>query len=265
MTCCSCNNGSARTNPVNPAAAQVTTRTLQNPVEKEKIIVLPIAFHIPTQFIQLKDGKLLNMWLTCSDIAVIFHEVNTIWRAANIRFAFNGCILNDRNPTQTQLEALGILEKSDRKIEEEYEELNQERKAAIRDLSVGMPDQVPNSFNAFFVPFMGSTRQGNAVGGETTICCGVWSDKPSRGRLPPEKRPLTEAGAFVIGSIGRTVAHELGHCLGLGHNDPPAAKPNIMGNPEGYAFTPAQIRVARETAIERSISLKNGRSSKQGS
>lgn len=208
-------------------------------------IRLPLAFHIPKSFVQYKGNKPLPMWLSCADTAILFYEINRIWKPVGIRFTFHGCYISSNKPTKQQEKALHVLEESNREMEEESPELNNRRKSAIKILSEQMPTNIPTAFNAHFVPYMGETRQGNAVGGHTTVCCGVWTDKPSRGVWPPQKTLLSEPHQFYeIGSLGRTLAHELGHCLGLQHNDNGFKSPNIMNNPDGYGFTREQIDTA---------------------
>lgn len=45
----------------------------------------------------------------------------------------------------------------------------------------------------------------------------MWTDKPSRGRKPPQQVKLLEPQPFAVGSLSRTIAHELGHIVGLRH------------------------------------------------
>ena len=192
----------------------------------------------------------MNMWLKCSHIETLLFEINRIWNSTGIQFINKGCGVYNTPPSENQSDALAILEGSIRSLEEEDIELNIQRKEAIKTVSARLGIQHPRAINIFFVPFMGSTRQGNAMGGKTNVCVGVWTDKPSRGQALPQKTKLYEPGPFNIGSLGRTIAHEIGHCLDLNHNDSPLRTPNIMGNPDGYGFEGFQIIRARARAKE---------------
>lgn len=213
---------------------------------------LPLVFHVLLKFDQMKDGKELSMWLTSDDVRVITSEVNRIWQQANIEFEVKRINLYKENPTEEQSTALSVLENADREAEGENPELDELRKAAISTLSEEQGISDPSALNAFFVPYMGKTRQGNAVGGNTTICCGVWSDKHTRGRLIEKMLLVESADPVIRGSIGRTVAHELGHCLGLRHiRSPVPPLPSLMGSgPLGYNLQDVEIRQARRRALE---------------
>ena len=80
---------------------------------------------------------------------------------------------------------------------------------------------------------------------------GVWTDKPSGGRQPPVKALLVEPEPMRVGSLARTIAHELGHNLGLAHpdKDEAGAVGRLMGGgKQGYGLTAAEIAIARATA-----------------
>ena len=88
------------------------------------------------------------------------------------------------------------------------------------------------------------------MGGRQAVI-GVWTDKPSHGKNPPVKTLLIEPEPMKVGSLARTIAHELGHNLGLAH--PPKGEPSPVGRlmgggKQGYALMPAEITKARQTA-----------------
>ena len=62
---------------------------------------------------------------------------------------------------------------------------------------------------------------------------------------------LIEPEPMKVGSLARTIAHELGHNLGLSHPDRSEISPvgRLMGGAkQGYALTPEEIAKARAVA-----------------
>jgi hypothetical protein len=85
---------------------------------------------------------------------------------------------------------------------------------------------------------------------------GQWTDKPSRGKRPPEKCLLVERGDFKQGSFSRTAAHELGHILGLKHPDAPPLHRLMGGGNPGNELTDEEKALARKTAAALSAGPK---------
>lgn len=109
----------------------------------------------------------------------------------------------------------------------------------------------PTAHNIYLLPFIGSTYQGYARLGGNHIVVGVWTDKFSKGTKPPVKTLLMEPEPIKAGSLARTIAHELGHNLGLNH--PPKKEGGTTGRlmggkVQGYTLTPEEITKARTIA-----------------
>ena len=68
------------------------------------------------------------------------------------------------------------------------------------------------------------------------------------GRLPSIQRASTESPQrCVAGSLGRTIAHELGHVLSLQHNQ----CTNCLMDGCGYTITSSQVSASRAEARNR--------------
>lgn len=218
-------------------------------------IEVPISFHIQRNFFITKDGIEMDVWITPRQIIdILLPEVNRIWAPAYIIFKLNSIEVHDEDPTETELDALEVLRNADREREEQFPSLNAVRKTAIKTLSLHSPNVIPGVMNAFFLPYMGKTRQGNATDGVSTMAMGVWSDKFT---FDPTKVLLTEnPNAFVRGSLARTTAHELGHCFKLRH--PKDANPDLLMGVRGYTLTENEIKTARSVSPHRTPQSRSG-------
>lgn len=208
-------------------------------------IEVPVIFHFLREVYMQKST--VNMWvyLMKSDIEEqILPEVNRIWKQANIVFLPLNIESDNQSLTAQQKQDAAIIEFSNGRDEPD-------RQPAIKRLVKGFEIEDKRGINVYFIPFMGSTNQGITQEMTSThpfITCGCWTDKPSHGKRPPVKTLMVEPEPFVVGSLGRTIAHELGHALSLLHPTT-SSTPRLMGGPiSGYGLTKEEITQARNRA-----------------
>ena len=214
----------------------------------DEILTLPIRFHIAKDVTMNVKGQEMDMWVTPDEIEkTVLPEVNRIWAQADIRFTIERCQAEPLLPVESRDEALRYVEKFKRG--DEATEGN--KRVESIDQLFDPKERHPTVLNVYLFPFIGSTYQGYARLGGTHAVCSAWTDKPFGGKKPPVKTLLVEAEPMKVGSLARTIAHELGHNLGLVHppKDEPDPTPRLMGGrKQGYGLTPEEIATARQTA-----------------
>ena len=218
--------------------------------EADATIVVPVRFHIVLDLPMKKDHLEMMSWVTKNDIEnSILPEVNRIWRPAGISFVVES-ILNSR--------ALSVANQAqliDGIVNSHRDSRGKSDPKRIKKLNKLIDWTYHNSkiINVYLVPYLGEKSQGNAKPKRKRIFVGQWSDKASKGRKPPEKFQLTEPLPFKTGSISRTIAHEIGHVLGLKHpaRATQSAFDLLMGGKRaGYSLTQKEIEFARKKAAK---------------
>ena len=225
------------------------------PSSDTSIIRLPIRFHMIRTALN-KGPVTMDMWFSPQDIhQTLLPEINRIWEPAGIEWYAEQVVDQEPEERADLHDTLQEISRANR--------TTKNRTHLIKSL-VTPKYRHPVFHNVYFVPFVGSTTQGFATfGGPVSILnpdggnqcfVGVWTDKPSGGKKPPQKFPLIEKGSFRIGSIARTVSHELGHNLLLSHPERSTQTQfhRLMGGKKhGYRLIDSEIVRARKTATGR--------------
>jgi hypothetical protein len=229
-------------------AASVRAALAKPRAPDNALLTLPIRFHLTQGATMTVKGQAMEVWVKPDDLTgPVLAEINRIWKPANIQFTIE----------RAQVEPLLKPKKFDELIKniEDSKRGDEEQNGSLRTASIAKlldPAQLhPSAHNVYLLPYIGSTYQGYAQLGGTHAVVGVWTDKFSRGEKPPVKTLLVEPSPMKVGSLARTIAHELGHNLGLVHPDKAERSPigRLMGGRnQGYELIPAEIATARETA-----------------
>jgi len=215
---------------------------------KDPVIDVPLRFHIIDSDDVEKNGKKLFCRVTEQDIqAIVLPEINRIWRVANIQFHSESVFRTDfanppnkqnliKNIVNAQRDAMG---KSDAK---RIKKLNQ---------LIDWKNHHTTAINIYLVPYLGEKSQGNAKAKMNRVFVTQWTDKMIARGEPPIQFALVEPLPFKQGSLSRTIAHEVGHILGLKHPDKSLQTEFglLMGGKKaGYSLTSEEITKARQRA-----------------
>lgn len=174
---------------------------------------VPVRFHLVADLPMTKAGVMMEPWLEAAQIVhTVLPEVNRIWSPARIEWTLAGVDVVAA-AAERRSEVVSFVVGSRRDAEGHGDPERIRRLVSLLPTSREAPGEV----NVYVVPYLGGTSQGNATPRQRRVLVGQWTDKPSGGRRPPERCLLVEPGEFRRGSLSRTVAHELGHVLGLAH------------------------------------------------
>ena len=210
-------------------------------------ITVPVRVHIVRDLVMPKEGLEMQSWVTEQQVRdVIVPEVNRIWRAADVAFRIDAVATAATRRPPDYRERIHAVVTSRRDADGESDPERIRHLGAL----IAFAPVVAGTVDVYLVPYLGEASQGNAKRSVRRVFVAQWTDKASKGRGLPEQFQLTERGAFVRGSLSRTVAHELGHVLGLRHPDKRDAVAGLLmgGRMPGEALTAEEVAKARRKA-----------------
>ena len=223
----------------------------------EANINLELRVHIITNLKMKKERLEMECWLTEKDFdKVVLPELNKIWAPANISFTKGPLTYSPALEADDKEQLISNIVNAKRNSSGKSDPLRME---SLRKL-IDWKQHDNKVINIYFVPYLGETFQGVASTSRRgkivrrSAFVGVYTDKPSGAKKKPQKFTLMERKQrFKIGSISRTLAHEVGHLLGLSHPDPKTQKKYglVMGGKKpGYEFTQEEMVLARKNAVK---------------
>jgi hypothetical protein len=236
-------------NPISAVATLVAALLLASVAvaHAEPVITVPVRVHIVRDLVMPKDGLAMQSWVTEQQVRdVIVPEVNRIWRAADVAFRLDAvAAVPTRHPSDRR-ERIEAVVTARRDAEGESDP---ERIGHLGELIAFAPGAA-GTVDVYLVPYLGEASQGNTKRSLRRVFVAQWTDKGSKGRRAPQRFQLTEPGAFDRGSLSRTVAHELGHVLGLRHPDKRDAVAGLLmgGRRPGESLTAEEVAKARRRA-----------------
>lgn len=218
------------------------------PVHADSTLTVPLRFHIVTGLVMGKSGVSMHSDIDPTDIEqIVLPEINRIWQPAGIVFSLDRVLRTPALNPPDRAPRIEYIVQATRDAEGHSDS------ARLEQLN-GLVDWRAHSrvaINIYLVPYLGTASQGNASPKQLRVFAGLWTDKPSRGRQPPQPVALVEPLPFREGSLARTVAHEVGHILGLKHPDRSTqARFGLLmgGRQAGYDLTDADMHTARRQA-----------------
>lgn len=211
-------------------------------------ITVPLKIYIVENLdISVKQRPLTN-WVSRNELTYqVLPEINRIWAQANLQFSIASIeSLNINVATNTSAH----IEKISGATRNAAGKSDPERIKAL-DAIVSPAATQPGTIAVYVVPFLGENSQGNAKRKKRRIYITQWTNKNQSKNLPPRRFELIEKGDYSKGSFSRTLAHELGHILGLKHPDKDQQrefKRLMGGKKKGYRLINPEIRKARQAA-----------------
>jgi len=230
---------------------------------------LNVTVHLVPNFNVTRLGQNLDSWVSERDFVGVFQDMNEIYRSTGIQWQgqvkTHTCVglgtctsrpVETSSGTFTPSCAKQVLAQTDYRA-------SRSNAILVRNAVYSQLDPAGmniHEFHAWMLPYNGQTSQGRAnreQGWGNALTMGIWTDKNG----PLRKRALTGGWYTEQGSIAKTLAHELGHQLGLGHGAPATRLMQSAGLPQDVAFTSADLSTVRQIAATGRPKLKSDRDS----
>jgi len=210
--------------------------------------VVPLRVHIVSGITLEKRGVTMDSWVSTDDLRrVVMPAVNEIWKQAGVEWHVAAI---DTLPALAPPDRAARLERIRDAQRDARGKADPERIGAWAGL-IDFAAADGAAVDVYLVPYLGETSQGNASRRHKRVLVALWTDKANRGRDIPTRVKLSEPEPFRVGSLSRTIAHELGHILGLRHpkKRQQTAFGRLMGGKRpGYRLTRKEREIARAAA-----------------
>jgi hypothetical protein len=212
-------------------------------------LLLPLRLHLMQGLEVQHMGRTLDVWVTEADLrGPVMAEVQRIWKTAGIQWQIEGVVVDEPAlPVEGLRQRLEFVARTGRDDEGKSDPRRIPALLALLDPT----HRSELAYNVYLLPFLGNASQGNTSRRKNVVLVGCWTNKPSKGERPPVRVKLVEPEPLEDGSLARTIAHELGHMLGLKHpskSTQPEFGLLMGGRHAGYRLTPAEVEAARRSA-----------------
>jgi len=246
--------------------------------EAEAPLRLPLRVHLVTGVEMVREAvvpgadpvrTVMTLPVKIEDARAMIDQVNEIWAPAKIRWEIDpakgggGVVSEQAGGGKLSKETLQDL--AARVVARTREEQDDSMSTVFPALADPAKNETLSAeggkavfYHLYVFPYVGQTLQGTARLSGTFAVVGAYSDKSPNKTGFPKLRPFcvpTKPGAALTaesfpadGALSATIAHELGHNLGLTHSDE-GMPDNLMKGRVKLRLSPNQIVAARKQAL----------------